>query len=679
MNEKNRILTGMIGIAFFMLVFSFVVGLIMFITGEKTNDIILAFGVIGILGLATLFFTGIILNNVKPSGHDDNHEYYVSLVDLADSDPNKFNKKFNWLVSAGTRYVILLFTLIFISMVGVLAIGLNTGRSVGGFGVFIAGLFVVLYIVIKSLFIKSESLSGFEIFERDYPKLFELIDFARNKFNAPKLDKVLMYPGENCAVCKNPIGFGFRNENAMTIGIYLLELLDEDELKSIFVHEFAHIYNKDTDHSNKINKRIIKWSKILEATEKKGIIAKSLLTDFSENYIIKMQMYASAISKSKEIIADLEAVKFTSTKIYYIASLKLELIQYFFNKPLEENQIDLRTYENPPKDFFNFFIEEFLRNFTVNEKTWTNQIQKRMSTKYDTHPSFNERMDKIGINDIDYKIDFSGSYEIKQEVCKIISQFNAEWYENAKENWSEYTEEYKKANELVENFKMSENNDENMEYGLALENISRLDEALNLYSKLIEINIDNAPAIFRKGIILLNSNEESGIEFIRKSMELNNEFIDSGLQVIAEFLLSNGLSEKKEELKEWAIEKAEIARKKLDETDSINTYDTFIEAKLSQEQRELLFHKLSEIQSVKTAMIATKELKYSAHDLLVVGITSKQNAENIFVKGMEIQDVDLLVSAIESLEISYFLLDLHKNLIFTKPLKLIKNSELIKR
>ncbi|HOJ48964.1 MAG TPA: hypothetical protein PLD48_08930 [Bacillota bacterium] len=78
-------------------------------------------------------------------------------------------------------------------------------------------------------------------------------------------------------------------------------------------------------------------------------------------------------------------------------------------------------------------------------------------------------------------------------------------------------------------------------------------------------------------------------------------------------------------------------------------------------------------------MIATKKLKYSDYDLLVVGVASKQKFSKLIFKGSSIEDADKIWEVLNTLNTPCFLLDLTRFGHFIPRLFKIKNSFLIKR
>ncbi|MPN32019.1 hypothetical protein SDC9_179494 [bioreactor metagenome] len=218
-----------------------------------------------------------------------------------------------------------------------------------------------------------------------------------------------------------------------------------------------------------------------------------------------------------------------------------------------------------------------------------------------------------------------------------------------------------------------------IEYAMALEELAKTEEALNIYENILQKDGQYSPALFRSGLIYLNREDEKGLDLVKSAMEQDNDFIDAGLQIIGTFIDRNGLKEKKEELKEWALEQSDIYKKKIDEVESLYPNDVFVETDLPLEQRQKLKEALGNIPSIKTVLIANKKLKYSKSDLLVVAVASKQKLGKVFWKGAHIYDVDKIEEILIELNMPYFILDLQQNAIYFKKLAAIKHSELIRR
>lgn len=84
-------------------------------------------------------------------------------------------------------------------------------------------------------------------------------------------------------------------------------------------------------------------------------------------------------------------------------------------------------------------------------------------------------MVKIGVDDFDFQVSFNKSDS--PEIRKIVDDLNLEWHENMKEQWEDFTDDYKKSRELTESFKLSDDNEKKLEYAMAFEDFGKNDEA----------------------------------------------------------------------------------------------------------------------------------------------------------------------------------------------------------
>jgi len=651
------------------LVFSIVLSIIVAFTNGIV-DCLFAIGSMGLLSLILLLYFNYRYNKIRKKKQEYDSDYYNSLIDFYNHNPEQFKKEYKRLLSYGTRYIVLIILLVILSIDGVIFIGVKTGISTGGFGVFVAGLIMALYTIIKSFFVKLPDVEGYEITAESAPEVIKILEKARDKTNSPAFYKVIVEDGANCSV------FRTKRKNYIVIGIYILALLTPDELESVFIHEFAHVYNKDIMLSNKMNNVIAKWNRILENLQNRAI-AIALLKGFAESYITKMQFYDAVSSKPREVLADKEVVKFIDKLVYAKACMKFDLLNYYLGAPVEIRRFDLRAYETAPENAYDLIIDDFLLQFEQNKSHWVAHVLKRISSKADTHPSYKERMTEIGVDNFDFQITIEKSS--LPEIRKIVDDFNVLWHNNMSNNWEELVANYRRSLQIVQTYEHTEDIEKNMEYAIALEELARADEALEIYQDILNKNSEYAPALFRTGFIYLNRDDEKGIELVRSAMEKDSDFIDVGAQILVAFFNRNGLKEKKESLQDWFDEKINLYMKKIDEAENPYLTDDFTKACISTEQRQVLKENLEKIPSIKTVYIATKKLKFSNYDLLVVGVSSKQKFSKLFFKGSSIENADKIWEVLNALNTPCFLLDLTRFGNFIPRLSKIKDSLLIKR
>jgi hypothetical protein len=109
--------------------------------------------------------------------------------------------------------------------------------------------------------------------------------------------------------------------------------------------------------------------------------------------------------------------------------LQIQILLHYCN-------VELRAQEEPPKNYLNIMFDDFNNEIIKRKSQWLNQIKKQISSIYDTHPSFSERMNALGIDDFNYEIEFENQNEnYKKEIDNLIDIKSKQWYEYWCDEW----------------------------------------------------------------------------------------------------------------------------------------------------------------------------------------------------------------------------------------------------
>ena len=674
MNRKEKFF----GILFLILLLIFMVflicGAVLLILGEAYATALIL-GLSGLLGFSVVLGGAVLLGRRRPKIDDETqaeklHELYVSLVDNADIDPDAFTRKLNRLCRLGNIYVFLLLALILLSIGGNFIIHVYTNIKPGVyFGLYAGGMLVMACVLIESFYVKIDPPDMPTVSRKESPLLFELIDEASAGTSSRRMDMIYLSLDAGCSVTRIPVGF--KSRDSMCVGIYLFGILTMDELRSVFSHEFAHISNKDTIIGEKATKNLTRWENISTAIERKGFIPKTLLGTFAQYYTTRLSLHLSAISKQKEYLADKTAAEHVSPEIFAATQAKLEIMNLFISETIGPNSLEIRDSETPPENHFNLLFSAFYRNYDKKKTDWLLQIKKRMSTKYDSHPTFTDRLRAVGIEDFITELSFEhDNSDYQNEVDEIIAKMNSFWAAIMADVWGIVREGYLKSLEAIDSFIETDDEDKLLEYGMALENTGDEDSAVIVYDKVLKSNPENAGALFRKGQILLTRNNEEGLDLIISAVDLDNDFIENGLSLIGNYLVANGMADKKDELKEWALKKSEIHMKKQDEINNLYSSDRFLPCDLDDETVEKIKSILLGIKYVSAAYLVKKDLKHTVGDYYVLGVELGG-----FLSLNKRQTVlETITEEIDELDFGYYLLDLQANRSFGKAISLINNS-----
>lgn len=532
-----------------------IVVLVFMVLNKNYESILPTIGNFGFLEFALIIITAVawlIIDTSSSNLFDDEHEKFKKMTLLSKENLYNVRKKIGVLCTYEKLYIVVTITSVISLIIGIMNFALKTDFMTGGFGLITLGLIGSVIIILKSLYIKLEAPNEVTLNREEHPQLFKVIDSAIEMTKAPKLDEIYILDDANVRVTCLLNGFGANGKNVLGIGIQVLKLLNEEEFKAVIIHELAHIYNDDTKVSSKISRRLTRWNEIVyRVDEGDNIIKMILLLPFAKFYIEKLERYLDAMSQTKELLADKEVAKYMSVEIYAKATMKLEIMEEFLANPY--SKLEIRSNDEAPKNYFTILFEDFESELPERKEQWMNQIKKRISSIYDTHPSFKERMEALGIEDFNYDINFNDqSDDYKKEIDTLIEIKNKQWHKYWSDQWEDVIKEYKEQLEIIKNYKDTDDIEKIIEYGEALEDLGEYEKALDFYKDIASKDKECAIAMYKVGQIMLMDNDEEGIEFIEKSVELDGSFFISAMGIITEYFLDNGMKEKIDEMYEGA-------------------------------------------------------------------------------------------------------------------------------
>lgn len=553
-SRKEIIFDTLFGSIFLTNLVSIVV-LVFMVLNKNYESILPTIGNFGFLEFALIIITAVawlIIDTSSSNLFDDEHEKFKKMTLLSKENLYNVRKKIGVLCTYEKLYIVVTITSVISLIIGIMNFALKTDFMTSGFGLIILGLIGSVIIILKSLYIKLEAPNEVTLNREEYPQLFKVIDSAIEMTKAPKLDEIYILDDANVRVTCLLNGFGANGKNVLGIGIQVLKLLNEEEFKAVIIHELAHIYNDDTKVSSKISRRLTRWNEIVyRVDEGDNIIKMILLLPFAKFYIEKLERYLDAMSQTKELLADKEVSKYMSVEIYAKATMKLEIMEKFLANPY--SKLEIRSSDEAPKNYFSTLFEDFESELPERKEQWMNEIKKRISSIYDTHPSFKERMEALGIEDFNYDINFNDqSDDYKKEIDTLIEIKNKQWHKYWSDQWEEVTKEYKEQLEIIKKYKGTDDIEKIMEYGEALEDLGEYEKALDFYKDIASKDKECAIAMYKAGQIMLMNNNEEGIEYIEKSVELDGSFFISAMGIITEYFLDNGMKEKIDEMYEGA-------------------------------------------------------------------------------------------------------------------------------
>lgn len=279
------------------------------------------------------------------------------------------------------------------------------------------------------IFRRSDKGYEIELAGKDASKIDRIIGTICQKTGQRRPHKVVLTEGSGVAVT------GFFKKKII-IGMVALKFMNEKELLAILSHEYGHFANKDTlmgyityriQHFIEVQKEINRQSLGFDLSIVFHLPTWIFFWIFSKYYYLITLWYSRRI----EFRADSFASSLVGEKEFANTLVKYCIISDIFEEVVPRYVIH---FLNENKQIINLY--EFIKPIYSNEKTIDltfNNVLSEKSNWLSTHPSISERMESLGIVEIEVQIDknlknlIDDQEKYEKEGSEVMTQKVAYW------------------------------------------------------------------------------------------------------------------------------------------------------------------------------------------------------------------------------------------------------------
>jgi len=637
------------------------------------------------------------------------YEQYTSLIkrleDFAEKDPKGYELRVSALGALGYVYFFGLFFLLII--LPILFVGLIIWKptlalvliKLGGkiILVLIAAMFgflMVFWDFIGSFWSKVPAPEGHEISRDEAPELFEMVEKTSDFLKAPRPDHILLIESFNAAVVTLPRFGVFGKRVYLLVGLPLMQAISPAQFEAVIAHEIGHISEKHSASAARAYRLRETWGRFIESQEAQGHKLSFLYASFLNWYFPYFNAYSFVLMRRQEREADEYAVQLFGARPLGEALINLEvksrnLSEKFWKDVLDEAARD----KNPPREIFTRMATAF-RESDKPRDLMTLSKAVAINTDYsDSHPSLAERLRKMGYWQ---QTDLP---ELPSEVSETAAQrffgnleekysniFNDLWQDRVKDQWKQRYDQLIKAEKRIAEFDEKAENGELSDEelyeraGLIAERYGEK-EALPALYKILDKKPEDAKANFAVGTVLLNNDDENGIEFLEKAMQLDRTMKIAGCETLYYYLRSKG---RDEEAKKYVLaieaeeENVNLANR---ERSTVSASDEFDKHDFSEETLEKMRSRMQYYDEIQSAYLVRKIVQhYSEIPLYVLFFDVKK--KGLFGGGELLKSDELVKIMAERLGEfgAHYFVVLEKDFESLKPrLEQIENAKIFQR
>ncbi|MBP3300402.1 MAG: M48 family metallopeptidase [Clostridia bacterium] len=427
------------------------------------------------------------------------------------------------------------------------------------FCLFYAG--TIFYVIYTRIPRKESSVlkDGAPILPRDeYPTIHDLASRAARNTGCRKEIEILIDIDCNAGILEDATHYYIQ------LGIILLAVLSQEELYSIFLHEFSHCSPKNQKENRET--RYAEWISSDQHHSTWFLRIANLFSAFDLVYLFHHMTYHYATSVFQETEADRDMAKFCSPATAGSSLLKTGYHTRYLWESNVKNETPYYVTETPNPRHLRNEVEKFKNAIALRHEAWDAMIEKEILPNNASHPTLTMRLNTLGLQKIEMVEDESNE-DYKREVQTALDFADKKFaecqntYEQDRKEY--YLEPLRRIAEWEEEG-MPLRAEQYPDLVSDLMQIGRNEDAEALCDRAMAELDENAAlyAYYIKGCALIHRYEEKGAEYLFHAIEKNHNFLEDGLHQIGQFYCMMGMEA---ELLEYRKRAQQFAQKNKDE------------------------------------------------------------------------------------------------------------------
>jgi Zn-dependent protease with chaperone function len=390
-------------------------------------------------------------------------------------------------------------------------------------------LLAVIWVILRSLWIRVEAPTGFVAQAGGFPALHAEVEALRRLLDTPAVHEIILTDDFNAGVAQTPrLGVLGWPRNTLLIGLPLLLTLSSEQARAVLAHEFGHLSGNHSAFSAWIYRLRLSWYRVMGAFDQAQGFGTTLLRRFFNWYAPYFNAYSFALARGNEYEADAISVRLTSVKAAAQAlvstHVRSDALHQHYWRPLLKRADSSPDPEQRPFSG----LARFLQDNPLPREEVLNRIRKaveRETDHADTHPALRDRLDAIQAPPVLPGMVERSAAEawLGPRLSDVLSEFDRNWLERNREPWRqrfEYVQDaLRSLKQLAARPDAELSQEERWNLAAWTEEFSPEEDALPLYRKYAQHAPEDRDADFAIGRILLERNNPAGLAHLERAME----------------------------------------------------------------------------------------------------------------------------------------------------------------
>lgn len=440
------------------------------------------------------------------------------LEGLARNNPTSYRRRVIAAGLVGYSVIIGMLTLFVGLTLAMIALMITTGTGLAAEAKLALLFGLLAFSLIRALWVSPIPPDGVPLQADEAPRLFDMIERIRADTDGPAIHAVHVTDQMNAAITQESRLLFLGGRNILFLGLPLLQALTQPEIEAVIAHEFGHFTGRH-GHTAAFAYRVrLRWAQLAERLPH-GIVS-GLLRRFFNWYGPWFAAYSFVMARQQEYEADRLAASVTGADVMANALIRITAQSDRFNAAWAViwRQAPLR--DDPPASPCRT-IASALAGEDADDRAAIARALDRVADMQDTHPTLAQRLDALNRPaTMPAPPERPAAPDLLAARFEALTDhFDAQWHEWADANWAEerrqrQTDEAEKA-ELAAGIATGNLERESLYRHAWLTEVTETPErAAEAYALVLRHYPDATDARFRRGDMLLDMKNDSGIDLL---------------------------------------------------------------------------------------------------------------------------------------------------------------------
>lgn len=433
-------------------------------------------------------------------------------------------------------------------------------------GKLLIALVLAAWVMIKSsftlLFTRFNPPRGRELTREEAPRLYAHLDRIKERLGGPRIHHVLLTDDMNAAIVQHPrFGLVGWEQSYLILGLPLLQSLSEDEALSVIAHEYGHL----SGHHGRLGGFIYRfrsaWGNLQTLSEQWTDWGSRLIARLFKWYAPYFNAYTFVFARQNEYVADRCSVEITGQQTAASALARFNVASLFRDEKFWPS-ITRRISEEPTPIKNRSGLWQDALASGIDQANWSQYLDvagQRKTDHLDTHPALRDRLSAIGVAldtlsaKPDGATDVAANLWLGERLESIQSELDKAWEDQVSGQWEERHAYFKVRRERMTalNAQQTLTTDDQWELISLLDELEPEAELLFRIDALLGAAPDHLPALFRRGVLLLERGDESGVADLERVMQSDGNAILPGCEAAWRFYLDRAPEKADEYQARW--------------------------------------------------------------------------------------------------------------------------------